>query len=53
MLSLGAANFSLWQLEQTDDTSVAALIKRVKDAYGKIDFLFLNAGKGHCRDKRI
>lgn len=37
--------FDLWQLDQTDQASVNRLIQRVNDTYGRIDFLFLNAGQ--------
>jgi NAD(P)-dependent dehydrogenase (short-subunit alcohol dehydrogenase family) len=37
--------WQLWQLDQTSEDSVQRLIKRVADTYGRIDFLFLNAGK--------
>ncbi|KAL4443769.1 hypothetical protein ABPG75_011506 [Micractinium tetrahymenae] len=37
--------FELWQLDQTSQASVDALIQRVKQSYGRIDFLFLNAGE--------
>lgn len=39
-----AGTFELWQLDQTSQESVDNLIKRMKDTYGQIDFLFLNAG---------
>ncbi|PSC74519.1 Myb-related B isoform A [Micractinium conductrix] len=39
--------FELWQLDQTDQASVDALIQKVADKYGRIDLLFLNAGRGY------
>lgn len=42
--TLAAVGFDLWQLEVTNQTSVDELIKKVKEKYGRIDFLFLNAG---------
>jgi NADP-dependent 3-hydroxy acid dehydrogenase YdfG len=41
-----AVGWQLWQLDMTSQASVDALMKRMKDTYGRIDFLFLNAG-GH------
>lgn len=40
------AGFDLWQLDQTSQASVDALIQKVKAKYGRIDLLFLNAGRG-------
>ena len=40
-----AANFKLWELDQTSDECVAKLIYRVRKAYGRIDLLVLNAGE--------
>eukprot|EP00882_Tetradesmus_deserticola_P006776 GHRQ01007134.1.p1 GENE.GHRQ01007134.1~~GHRQ01007134.1.p1 ORF type:complete len:357 (+),score=96.74 GHRQ01007134.1:232-1302(+) len=39
--------WQLWQLDMTSQASVDALMKRMKDTYGQIDFLFLNAGRGY------
>jgi hypothetical protein len=41
---LPAVGWQLWQLDMTSQQSVDALMKRMKDTYGRIDFLFLNAG---------
>jgi NADP-dependent 3-hydroxy acid dehydrogenase YdfG len=40
-----AVGWQLWQLDMTSQSSVDALMKRMKDTYGRIDFLFLNAGE--------
>eukprot|EP00878_Enallax_costatus_P000506 GHUV01000600.1.p1 GENE.GHUV01000600.1~~GHUV01000600.1.p1 ORF type:complete len:361 (+),score=75.59 GHUV01000600.1:265-1347(+) len=39
--------WQLWQLDQTSDESVNKFIQQVKDAYGHIDLLYLNAGRGY------
>jgi len=39
-----ADGWQLWQMDQTSDASVNAFIQRVKNTYGKIDLLVLNAG---------
>lgn len=41
--------FDLWILDQTNQTTVDALIQKVKAKYGKIDLLFLNAGEHDYR----
>ena len=46
--ALPAVGFDLWQLDVTNQTSVDDLINKVKDKYGQIDFLFLNAGALPC-----
>ena len=38
-------SFQLWQLEYTLDDSIKQLVNRVALEYGKIDFLYLNAGR--------
>ncbi|WIA14098.1 hypothetical protein OEZ86_012608 [Tetradesmus obliquus] len=39
--------WQLWQLEITSQASVDALMQRMKSTYGRIDFLFINAGRGY------
>ncbi|GAQ90868.1 hypothetical protein KFL_006950030 [Klebsormidium nitens] len=45
-----AANWQLYQLDQTSDDSVKQLINRIASNYSEIDFLYLNAGRLFIRD---
>ena len=44
--------FQLWQLEYTSDDSVKQLVSRVGAAYGKIDFLYINAGRQYVGESQ-
>ncbi len=44
-------SFQLWELEYTSDDSVKQLVSRVGLTYGKIDFLYLNAGRQYVGEQ--